>query len=64
MIFKGNCNPIVCTSMPFGMPLFIPPERLTDVVLLRVRFTFPEAALYFLQTFNRFVYFLIFGGNE
>uniref|UniRef100_A0A914KLS7 Uncharacterized protein n=1 Tax=Meloidogyne incognita TaxID=6306 RepID=A0A914KLS7_MELIC len=54
--YNGNCNPIVCTSMPFGMPLFIPPERLTDVVLLRVRFTFPEAALYFLQTFNRTVF--------
>uniref|UniRef100_A0A915MH59 Uncharacterized protein n=1 Tax=Meloidogyne javanica TaxID=6303 RepID=A0A915MH59_MELJA len=54
--YNGNCNPIVCTSMPFGMPLFIPPGRLTDVVLLRVRFNFPEVALYFLQTFNRTVF--------
>nr|CAD2208070.1 unnamed protein product [Meloidogyne enterolobii] len=54
--YNGNVNPIVCTPMPFGAPIYIPPERLTDVVLLRVHFNFPEAALYFLQTFNRTVF--------
>lgn len=54
--YNGNCTPIVLSPLPFGVPIYIPNERLTDIILLRVRFNCPEVALYFLQTFNRAVY--------
>jgi hypothetical protein len=53
--YNGTCSPLELSPLPFGVPIYIPHERLTDVVLLRVRFTCPEVAQYFLQTFNRAV---------
>lgn len=52
---NGMPNPIHQPAAPFGIPQFVQQPAWTDVVLVRVRFANQEAAINFLQSFNRTV---------